>query len=47
MPKPISNKPGNASIEKQGHTTTGQHGQSPTLPGKRTKPRDLGVKSGK
>jgi len=46
MPKSNMGKTGNASIDKQGHTTTGQHGQSPQLPGSRKKPRDLGVKKG-
>lgn len=45
MPKQYQQKTGSASIDKQGHTTTGQYGQNPDAqPTSRKSPRDLTMK---
>jgi hypothetical protein len=45
MPKQIQQKTGSASIDKMGHTTTGQFGSSPdNQPVSRKTPRDLNAK---
>lgn len=43
--KPSTGNTGNATIDKQGHTTTGQYGADPNaMPTSRKKPRDLNLK---
>lgn len=45
MPKPMGQKTGNATIDKQGHTTTEQYGhQVDAQPTNRKKPRDLNLR---
>jgi len=42
MPRPISNKPGDAKIDRQGHTANGKFGSDPSARGvSRPAPRDL------
>ena len=43
--KPSTGKTGNATIDKMGHTTTGQYGSNPDAkPTARKTPRDLNLK---
>lgn len=43
--KPSTGNTGNATIDKQGHTTTGQYGADPNArPTSRKTPRDLNLK---
>lgn len=42
MPAPMSNKPGNAKIDRTGHTTNTKHGSDPNArASSRPAPRDL------
>jgi hypothetical protein len=45
MPEPIKQKTGSVMVDRQGHTTTEQYGDSvDAQPTKRVKPRDLNLK---